>query len=368
MADKKRWRCVRDIIPDIIENKYIDAICIGDGEMPLKTFLDRLDNDEEYWNTGSFYVKYKQDIYKNDIMPLLQNIASRGCPFKCSFCMNERYHELYREKGKIYRKKTIDTLMRELKEALELMPNVTRVFFADDLFLSDREYLRQFAPRFKREINLPYLVNGFPFYIDDEIGKLLKSSGCTVFGVGVETGNEDKRIKIFNKKIKNSDFIRMSEVLRENRIQIYTANIFNYPAETFQDALKTVELNLDMRTAYPAKSLLLPYPNTKIADIAKQMNLIPKDFGFDDIPKSYYLETVIESPEKNKILRIYNYFYFLSKHRCFFILVKNYPWILIIIPFPRFWNYLGMYLWFKNWKGFSYMRAFLYLWRFRKNR
>lgn len=380
--------------PDIIHKEDIDAVCVGEGEKPLKLFLDKLQNGEDYWNTRSFYVRYQGRVYKNDIMPLLENIdeaiedrevylkrypffkkddllqclSSRGCPFKCTFCINERLHELYKGKGKLFRKKSINALMLELKNTIKQMPYAKRIFFADDLFLSDKKHFKEFAFRYKEEINLPYMIGGFPFFIDDEIGKLLKFSGCRMFAAGIETGNEEKRKRIFNKNIKNSDFIKMSRILKNNGVDLYTANIFNFPSETFEDALKTIEFNHELKTSHPAKSLLLPYPNTKIADIAKKMKVLPQDFGFEDIPQSYYLDSVIESPERDKILLLYSFFYFLCRNKKLFNLVKNNPWILKVIPFPKFWNYVGIFLWFRRWKGFNYINALSYLLRFRKNK
>ena len=102
--------------------------------------------------------------------------------------------------GPVHRRKSVDFAISELKHLLSLYPNAATGFFIDDLFLFDGKWIKKFLPRFKKEIGLPFICSAGPRTIDEEMADLLKQTGCASVEFGIETGNEAKRKKIFNKK------------------------------------------------------------------------------------------------------------------------------------------------------------------------
>ena len=108
--------------PDMIEKKYVDAICRGEGEIYFLELIEKLENNEDFYATKNFWFK-KEDgsIVKNPIGDLVNNLdepprpdralmydvddslrargtklfmATRGCPYKCSYCFNHAYNAL----------------------------------------------------------------------------------------------------------------------------------------------------------------------------------------------------------------------------------------------------------------------------------
>jgi len=57
----------------------IRAICIGEGEIPLRDLCRRLDNNIDILSTPSFYFNIKREVIKNHIAPL-QDIETLTFP------------------------------------------------------------------------------------------------------------------------------------------------------------------------------------------------------------------------------------------------------------------------------------------------
>lgn len=381
--------------PELIELPFIDIVCVGEGEKPLLNLLNALSAGNDYSVIKNLNVKINGKIVRNKIEPpiltldeipedrsiyikrypyfkneiLLQVISSRGCPLSCTFCINSKINQVYKGiSSKYHRQKSPDFLIKELKELKQLFPKISTVFFADDLFLADRKFVGRFTELYKLEISLPYIMNVFPFYIDDEIAKLLSESQCRTVMVAPETGNENHRFKIFGKKIKNYQFIEMSKIVKKYGITIYSTAIFVYPEQTLEDVFKTIELHHAMQADYPFKSFLQPYPNTEIYDIAVKNNNIASDFGFKDLPRSYFINSCLKHPEKKNIVLIYYFYYFLVLYPFLYKIIKKRFYLLKIIPLKNLISFAGIFLWFKNWKNMSYISAFLYIIRFRKDK
>ena len=45
--------------------KYVDAICVGEGEYSFKEFISAYKNEEDYFKTGNFWFNDNGKIIKN---------------------------------------------------------------------------------------------------------------------------------------------------------------------------------------------------------------------------------------------------------------------------------------------------------------
>jgi radical SAM superfamily enzyme YgiQ (UPF0313 family) len=90
-------------------------------------------------------------------------MASRGCPYRCTFCFNNFFAELPEDKktkGKYVRLRSVEHVMDELIEAKNRYKNIRYMDFQDDVFTTSKEWLQEFLPRYKKEIDtalsMPY--------------------------------------------------------------------------------------------------------------------------------------------------------------------------------------------------------------------
>ena len=152
--------------PEIINEEGVDAICRGEGDIAFLEFVNKIETGKNYEKTKNFYVKKDGKIIKNEIRDLvleldkipfpdreiiynkdefLKNIkikrfiASRGCPFQCTYCFNRQYNEIYKNKGKIIRQRSVDNIIEEIKDVRKKYP-LEVVKFVDDTFAINNEY------------------------------------------------------------------------------------------------------------------------------------------------------------------------------------------------------------------------------------
>lgn len=136
-----------------------DAICIGEGELPVCELAKRMQSGKDPTATGSFWFRAggafgNQSETRNPVMPLPENLDSyafpdyelekqwvlqrgelvpatfentraalhrirvettRGCPYHCSFCNNTVWQNLYRGKGRWVRMRSNENIMAEIE-------------------------------------------------------------------------------------------------------------------------------------------------------------------------------------------------------------------------------------------------------------
>ena len=121
--------------------------------------------------------------------------TNRGCPYKCAFCNSPSNSELYIDVNQVFfRKKSIETIERELKQLVKVH-NAEFVYFCSDTFMifTDREW-NDFADMYK-EINLPFWVQTRAETINLKPSrvKTLKEIGCHRISLALEHGNAEFR-------------------------------------------------------------------------------------------------------------------------------------------------------------------------------
>jgi anaerobic magnesium-protoporphyrin IX monomethyl ester cyclase len=105
--------------------------------------------------------------------------ASRGCPYRCTFCAKNDHRDRYR-------KRPLTTILDELDAVLAA--GVRYVYFIDEIFLPDRAFLAALAQR--------KVAFGVQMRIDNwnpEMLDLLGKAGCVSVEAGVESLTEEGR-------------------------------------------------------------------------------------------------------------------------------------------------------------------------------
>jgi len=379
------------IHPALIEEyPDLDAICRGEGEEAMVELLEARKEAREPAGIKNLDVRLGREVRRSPLRPLiedldrfpeardvyfrrypdlasdslLQYITSRGCPYPCAFCVNHELNRIFRGLGPVQRRKSVNFALSELKEMKKLYSRAQTVFFIDDLFLLDREWIKEFLPRFKVEIGLPFICAAGPGTIDEEIADLLQACRCASVEFGIETGNEEKRRHLFNKKaFTDAEFRRQIALVKSRGIEVYAPSMFCFPTETPADSFRTVELYHELKIDHPFSSFLFPYPHTRIHEIAVEHGCIPADLRAEDLPSNYFTKSICRIPRRRVIENIQYLFYFFVKFPRFY---RWFRW-LAYLPFPlKPVRYAGLFFWFKNWKRLGYRETIRYFWRFRK--
>ena len=202
-------------------------------------------------------------------------LASRSCPYNCTFC--------FHPSGEKYRRRTIDNIFKELDWLKSKFP-FSRVHFADELFGNDLAYVSEFCKRIK-PYGLNYLIQTRLDRVNDEMLDMLKESGCKELCIGVEHIN-DRILKSMRRKISAAQIEPVLTRMLEKGIRPVSNILFGdleETAETVREALNwwREHLSFDIHLYY-----IVTFPGSHIYKAACERGIIkdPVQFLRDGCP------------------------------------------------------------------------------------
>ncbi|MBQ6892625.1 MAG: cobalamin-dependent protein, partial [Clostridia bacterium] len=116
-------------------------------------------------------------------------IASRGCPFTCSYCCCINLHRMFPKGKKYVRTRSVESVIQELIEAKKQLKKLVFVHFYDEIFPNTPGWIDEFIVQYKKHIGLPFTIWSHPKMVKvDELKKLV-SVGLTEVIMGIQSGS-----------------------------------------------------------------------------------------------------------------------------------------------------------------------------------
>ncbi|MFN8607341.1 MAG: radical SAM protein [Vulcanimicrobiota bacterium] len=196
-------------------------------------------------------------------------IASRSCPFDCTFC--------YLPMGRIYRERTLDGFFSEIEFLLDKYKlNILTIY--DDLFAVKKDRLIEFCSRIKK-YNIPWISQLRVNVVDTDTLRLMKDAGCYYISYGLESGSPTI-LKSMKKKITVEDINRTVAATKAMKIGFQGNFLFGDTNETWDTVLESVEW---YRQHPEYQILLIPvgaFPGAEIYEVAVKEGRIPDKKAF----------------------------------------------------------------------------------------
>ncbi|PYR70441.1 MAG: hypothetical protein DMF88_02815 [Acidobacteria bacterium] len=198
---------------------------------------------------------------------------NRGCPYRCTYCHNNGVAKVLQKSfgtktssnddlGYL-RLRGIDDMLAELKAIVNKYDCVTAFSFNDDTFTMNQEYMKEFLPRYKREIGIPYVCNTTVLDVDREMLEVMKESNCELVRFGVETATTRIKREVLKRDFSETKTAEVFRTCREIGLRTFAFNILANPGETRDEMKKTLELNAKLLPDGLKVSLGYPYPGTE---------------------------------------------------------------------------------------------------------
>ncbi|HIJ72423.1 MAG TPA: radical SAM protein [Planctomycetes bacterium] len=208
---------------------------------------------EHYYGNGKNALVGKHSYY---VM-----FSSRGCPYNCAFCMQVLGHKV--------RRRSCESVINEMKHAIERYGAHT-FNFADEIFLFDNNQTRELLELFIKEDfpkQLKWSALTRANFVSRELISLAKKAGCFRLEMGVESG-DDRILKAIGKGITVAQVNNAVKIIKDSGISLGTYYILGHPGENRTTLRKTVDLAVKLNTDSIAVGLMVPYPGTKIYEMA----------------------------------------------------------------------------------------------------
>ncbi len=315
---------------------WCDIAARGECEEAIVELLGKMERGEPYYDTKNFTFKVDGKVIENCLRPLQTNLdehpfpdyeiedcyildeartirpmtdelmrkyhtvyyfdepsyfvlATRGCPFVCSYCYNNYFVNTYNDNNKQsqnndrprkLRYRSVDSVMTEINERTKRFPFLKHVSFSDDDFfarkLTDLEY---FAKRYKAEVGLPFGCSAIPASINEEKLDLLMDCGLKVVQIGIQSGSDRLNREIYQRFLpmwKVKEHLKIIErVGIPKGLQVTADFIIDNPYETQLDQLETVINTIDLPRFLRTNIFTLTYyPGTEIYNKALKDGVI----------------------------------------------------------------------------------------------
>jgi len=225
---------------------------------------DRLNSSEldslPYPAFKQYYKDKKALAGKNDYYVMM---TSRGCPYNCAFCMQVL--------GRQVRRRSAESIVDEIEHAINQY-GVHTIYFFDEIFLFNdklthdtlelmkkRNLVRHIKWRATTRVNL----------VDENVVKKAKEVGCFMLHLGIESGS-DEILKAVNKNINVEGVKKAVKIIKKAGVSIDAAYILGHPNETIETIKATINLAVKLNTKVIGIGVMIPYPGTKIYEMAKR--------------------------------------------------------------------------------------------------
>ena len=265
-------------VPEIcLEDECVDFVCVGEGEVALVRLCEELESGRRrpaepipnlQWIDGDRHVvgptaPFLQDL---DSLPFWDKelwsrhvriadnwmtMTSRGCPYRCTFCFNNFFARLPgRGGGRYLRQRSVENVMAELTEA-KARWGIRRVEFQDDIFTTNKDWIRELLRRYQREIDLPFQCLVHPRFVDDDIARWLKDAGCQHVQMGVQSADEDYKRHQLLRMEKDAHMRDALRSLQNADLDVKLDHILGLPGEP----LSAQECARELYTDFPPRRI-----------------------------------------------------------------------------------------------------------------
>jgi anaerobic magnesium-protoporphyrin IX monomethyl ester cyclase len=273
-------------IPDI------DFAVAGEGEKPFEQLLQTIE-DQNYnyinikglaFRSGSEVIYngnhdcyldlktipqpavdlyYTKDWFKNKKNSEYRIFASRGCPFRCAYCM--------RVLGNKVRWRNTDDIIEEWIKAVRYYGAKT-VFFHNEIFLYDNANTHAILDNIIKsgiQKEARFIAMTHVNLINEEILQKAREANCYKICIGVESGNNE----ILNRIHRNYTIDEANEAVQKVKkynIRPFAFYILGHPGETHRTIRDTIRSAVKINPYEMGMGIMVPYPGTEIFTLASE--------------------------------------------------------------------------------------------------
>lgn len=304
-------------------SKSVDAVAFGEYDQTVVEVAEAVSQQRDmqsvkgiyYWDSGTAVrnqqrplledldqIPFVSTVYKrflrmenyfnpNALYPMVTIVSSRGCPFRCIFCV---YPQTMM--GHKMRLRSVKAVVDEIEFIAGAFRGVKAVFFEDDTFTANKQRCIEISSEIvRRGIDISWTANARAT-LDYETMSAMKKAGCRCLCVGFESGNQGI-LDIMKKKITIEGMENFMQDARKAGILVHGCFMVGLPGETRDTMMQTLDLAKrlcpDTVQFYP----VMIYPGTEAYNWYQERGLIAtRDFSQWITPGGLH-NTVIRTDE-----------------------------------------------------------------------
>ena len=263
---------------DIQGIAFLDGNGVFVASQP-RPFIENLDQlptiDRELLDGGmGWYLTLPGNVRGHLIERCSTILTSRGCPGNCLFCSSRAMWT------NCLRQRSPENVLDEI-ELLQRKYGVRGLFFLDDTFTANKQWVLRFCAEWKRRgIQMIWGCSARVNTVNEEILGPMKEIGCVQLDFGVESGN-DQILKRLHKGQNREMILRTFELVHKFGLNSLACFIIGNPGESEKEILETLDVAKKIRPNFAIFSILTPLPGSPLYKMAIENGWITGKEDFD---------------------------------------------------------------------------------------
>jgi len=296
-----------------INHPAVDFVCVGDGEIPVADLIMFLRGDKKGHVYGLWEKMTDESVFCtdpvqiNDINTLpfpdydiyyegsedfsfysstgskernfLPAMNGRGCPYRCTYCCNSAMMDMWKDRKYFLRRYDPVKYTEELRRMKEKY-NYDFIEFWYEHMLFNSRYINEFIKHYSKNVGLPFTAWARVETLSEDMCIKVADGGCYLLCIGIESGNEEYRRKVLNRKMSNKQILDAVDNCRKVGIKVLTYNMVGMPFETKEMAQESLDFTKRIAPEYANFFTYIPMRGTKLYRTAEKAGLI--------LSKKYY--------------------------------------------------------------------------------
>ena len=226
----------------------------------------------------------------SSLYPEVQIFASRGCPYKCTFCC---WPQTFM--GRVNRRRSVTNVLEELIWIKKNLRQVKEVVFEDDTFGIDKNWLRNLCKEIiRRKLNITWNCQ-IRADVDFETLKLMAKAGCRLVIVGFESANQ-QILNNIRKGITVEQMRKFAKNVKKAGILLHADFIIGLPGETKETVKRTIQFIKEIKPDILQVSVATPFPGTEFYEWAKQNGYLITDNPEEYLDEHGHQKSIVSYP------------------------------------------------------------------------
>ena len=320
--------------------EHADAVVIGEAEGVFPEIIEDFKHGtlkKIYKSTKLHSLKGlpvpRYDLIEKDFILNHPVQATRGCPYRCSFCSVMSFYP-------ILRVRPINEVIRDITcfEGRNYLQN-KMVMFMDNNLIGNKRYAKEL---FRKMIPLKkwwFSQVSIDMPKDSELMRLAAESGCISVFVGIETFSQSSLKNIGKHQNKISEYKNAIKIFHEYGIYVMAGLIIGFDEDTVESIRKIPGIIQELGIDLPYLAILAPNYGTEVFDqLNRENRIITKDWSLYNTFNAVFRPKNMSVDELHSLyLEILREIHSFSK--TFSRVFKNLP--IPISRFPSFsWKFL----------------------------
>jgi len=207
-------------------------------------------------------------------------LASRGCPFKCSFC---RQPIMWKRQ---VRKRSAKSLFNELKYLNKI--GIHNIMFHADTFTIDRAIVIELCEMIiKEKLKVRWICNSRVDTIDYEMLVMMKKAGCWMIAYGIESGSNEILRNVKKGEGATVDQAKKAVLwTKKAGIQVWAYFIIGLPGENHETVNETINFAKSIPVDIVNFAVGAPYPGTELYDQSQKNKWLESE-SWEDFDQNY---------------------------------------------------------------------------------